>query len=427
MQDIIFRNIELVSPSDNLNFKTDLLIQDGLIKKIGRVNTSKKTVSEINGRGKTCVPGLFDMHVHFREPGQTHKEDLISGSSAASNGGFTGVLIMPNTTPPLDSPLLVKNILERTKDFLTDVNIAACATQKREGLILSPILSLHEAGAVAFTDDGSPVLNPEIMRRVLEYTSQVNSVMIQHCEDMNISNGGVINEGFVSTLLGLKGIPEVSETAIIARDILLTEFVKKSRYHVQHISCGKSVELVRNAKLKSINVTAEVCPHHFLLTDEECFDYNTNAKMNPPLRTNEDLSEIIKGLSDDTIDVICTDHAPHTEYEKSQPFAKAPFGITGLETAVGLSFTFLVKNEIISFSKMIEKMSVNPRKIIGLKEIRICEGEKANLTVLEKNKKWIVDKNKFKSKSRNTPFDGYELYCKPYCVINNNQIFYCKV
>ena len=427
MQDIIFRNIELISPSDNLNVKTDLLIQDGLIKKIGKVNVFKKTVKEINGRGKTCVPGLFDMHVHFREPGQTHKEDFASGSSAASNGGFTGVLIMPNTVPSIDSPLLVKNILEKTKDFLTDVNIAACATLNREGLILSPILSLSESGAVAFTDDGSPVMNPEVMRRVLEYTAQTNSVMIQHCEDMNISNGGVLNEGYVSTILGLKGIPEVSETAIIARDILLTEFVKNSRYHVQHISCGKSVELVRNAKLNNINVTAEVCPHHFILSDEECLEYNTNAKMNPPLRTSEDVSKILQGISDDTIDVICTDHAPHSEYEKSQSFAKAPFGIVGLETAVGLAYTFLVKNEIISFTKMIEKMSVNPRKILGLEEIKFSEGEKANLTVLEKNKKWVVDKNKFKSKSGNTPFHGYELYCKPYCVINKDQIFYCKV
>ena len=427
MQDIIFRNIELISPSDNLNVKTDLLIQDGLIKKIGKVNVFKKTVKEINGRGKTCVPGLFDMHVHFREPGQTHKEDFVSGSLAASNGGFTGVLIMPNTTPSIDSPLLVKNILEKTKDFLTDVNIAACATMNREGLILSPILSLNESGAVAFTDDGSPVMNPEIMRRVLVYTSQANSVVIQHCEDMNISNGGVMNEGYVSTILGLQGIPEVSETAIIARDILLTEFVHNSRYHVQHISCGKSVGLVRNAKLKNINVTAEVCPHHFILTDKECLGYNTNAKMNPPLRTNDDVSMILQGLSDDTIDVICTDHAPHTEYEKSQTFAKAPFGIVGLETAVGLAYTFLVKNEVISFTKMIEKMSVNPRKILGLEEIKFSEGEKANLTVLEKNKKWVVDKNKFKSKSGNTPFNGYELYCKPYCVINKDQIFYCKV
>ncbi|MBK6773857.1 MAG: dihydroorotase [Ignavibacteria bacterium] len=427
MQDIIFRNIELISPSDNLNVKTDILIQDGLIKKIGKVNVFKKTVKEINGRGKTCIPGLFDMHVHFREPGQTHKEDFVSGSLAASNGGYTGVLIMPNTTPSIDSPLLVKNILEKTKNFLTDVNIAACATMKREGLILSPILSLNESGAVAFTDDGSPVMNPEIMRRVLEYTSQANSVVIQHCEDMNISNGGFMNEGYVSTILGLKGIPDVSETAIIARDILLTEFVQNSRYHVQHISCGKSVELVRNAKFKNINVTAEVCPHHFILTDKECLGYNTNAKMNPPLRTNDDVSMILQGLSDDTIDVICTDHAPHTEYEKSQTFAKAPFGIVGLETAVGLAYTFLVKNEIISFTKMIEKMSVNPRKILGLEEIKFSEGEKANLTVLEKNKKWVVDKNKFKSKSVNTPFDGYELYCKPYCVINKDQIFYCKV
>lgn len=427
MQDILFRNIEIISPSDNLNMTADLLIQNGIVKKIGKVNVFKKTITEINGRGKTCIPGLFDMHVHFREPGQTYKENFESGSLSASNGGFTGVLIMPNTMPPLDSPLLVGNIMERTKDFLVDINIAACATQNREGINLAPIFSLWEAGAAAFTDDGSPVFNPEIMRRLLEYTSQINSVVIQHCEDLSISNNGVMNEGFISTVMGLKGISEVSETSIISRDILLTEYVKNSRYHVQHISCGKSVDIVRHAKLTNINVTAEVCPHHFILTQEECVDYNTNAKMNPPLRKKEDVLSILKGLSDDTIDVICTDHAPHSEFEKNQSFSKAPFGIIGLETALGLTYTFLVKTEIISFPKMVEKMSVNPRKILGLEEIKISEGENANLTILERNKKWTVDQKKFRSKSRNTPFNGYELQCKPYCVINKNQLFYCKL
>lgn len=425
--DILFRNIKIVSPSENISEVSDILVIDGIIEKIGKVKNSKKSVTEIDGKNKTCVPGLYDMHVHFREPGQTHKEDIISGSEAAANGGFTGVMCMPNTSPPIDSSLMVKNILDKAEKELIDINISACATLKREGEILAPILSLYEAGASSFTDDGSPIANPEIMRRVLEYTSQVNSVVIQHCEDMIISNNGVMNEGFISTIMGLRGIPEVSETAIIARDILLTEYVKNSRYHAQHVSCGKSIDLIRNAKLKNINVTAEVCPHHFLLTDEECLEYNTNAKMNPPLRTSEDIEMILEGLRDDTIDVICTDHAPHTEYEKSQGFMNSPFGIIGLETAVGLTYTYLVKNGIISFEKMIEKMSVNPRKILCLDEVKIAEGEKANLTILDTNKKWKVDKNKFKSKCRNTPFNDYELQCKPYCVINKNKIYYSKL
>lgn len=421
--DLLLKDIQIVSPSDNINDITDILIIDGIIQKVGHIKNNKPAVQEINLKGKTAVPGFFDMHVHFREPGQTHKEDVFTGSEAAANGGFTGVLCMPNTSPPLDSPLLVKSLLDKTKSFIVDVNIAACATQGREGVKLSSILSLHDAGAVAFTDDGSPIANPELMRRVLEYTSQINSVVIQHSEDMTLSNNGVMNEGIVSTLMGVKGISEVSETSVIARDILLTEFVNNSKYHIQHISCGRSVELLKNAKEKKINVTGEVCPHHFILTEEECLEYNVNAKMNPPLRTKIDVQKILEGLYDDTIDVICTDHAPHSEYEKSQGFYDAPFGIVGLETAVGLAYTFLVKNNILSFEKMVEKMSLNPRRILGLNEIRIREGEKANLTILDTNSLWKVDKNKFKSKCFNTPFDGYELQCKPFGIINNDQIY----
>ncbi|MBL8008460.1 MAG: dihydroorotase [Ignavibacteria bacterium] len=425
--DILFRNIKIVSPSDGINIVTDLLIVNGIISKIGKVNTVKKHIKEINGKNKTCIPGLFDMHVHFREPGQTHKEDLLSGNEAAANGGFTGVLCMPNTFPPADSPELLKNLTEKSKDFITDVRFSACATLNREGKILSPVLSLHQAGALAFTDDGSPLYDPEIMRRVLEYTSQINSVVIQHCEDLKLSGNGVMNEGYISTISGLRGIPEVSETSVIARDILLTEFVKNSKYHVQHISCGRSVGLVREAKMRNIKVTAEVCPHHFILSEKECLGYNTNAKMNPPLRREDDVEMILQGLSDDTIDVICTDHAPHSEIEKMQGFNKAPFGIIGLETAIGLTYTYLVKNGIITFEKMIEKMSVNPRKILGIEEIHIAEGNSANISVLNCKAKWKVDKSKFRSKSYNTPFDGYDLQCKPFCVINKNQIYYSKL
>lgn len=424
---ILLKDIQIISPEDKLNDVKDIFIVNGEIEKIGSIGRIPKDTEIINLKGKTCVPGFYDMHVHFREPGQTYKEDIYSGCEAASNGGFTGVLCMPNTIPPIDNPILVKNLLERAKDFLTDINIAACATQNREGNKISSILSLAEAGSKAFTDDGSPIADTGIMRRVLEYTSQIDSVVIQHCEDMKLSNKGAMNEGVVSTSSGIKGIPEVSETSVIARDILLTEFTSNSRYHIQHISCGRSVEILRDAKLRKINVTGEVCPHHFILTDNDISDYNTNMKMNPPLRTEKDKEQIIEGLRDDTIDVICTDHAPHTEYEKSQGFYDAPFGIIGLETAIGLTYTYLVSKNIISFEKMIEKMSVNPRKILRLKGISVREGEKANLTILDLKKKWTVNKNKFKSKSKNSPFEGYELKCKPYCVINNSQIYFSKL
>lgn len=425
--DILLRDIHLISPADNINDIADVLILNGIIEKIGKSGSISKKVKEYNLKGKTGVPGFYDMHVHFRDPGQTYKEDLLSGADAASNGGFTGVLCMPNTNPPVDSPMILKSLLDKTKDFLVDVNFSACATTGREGIHLSPILSLGEAGALAFTDDGSPVSDPEVMRRVLEYTAQINSVVIQHCEDMKLSNKGSMNEGFISTLMGVRGIPSISETTLIARDILLTDYVKNSRYHIQHISCGGSVGLLKNAKKEKIKISGEVCPHHFILTDKECMDYNTNAKMNPPLRTREDVEAILDGLKDDTIDVVCSDHAPHTEYEKSQGFYDAPFGIIGLETAVGLSYTYLVKKKIISFEKMIEKMSINPRRLLKLNEIKIMKGEKVNLTILDTNARWKVDKNKFRSKCRNTPFDEYELQCKPYAVINNNQIFFTKL
>jgi dihydroorotase len=427
MMNILLKNVHIISPAENIDDVKDILVRDGVIKKIGMVSKLPKEIEVFDLKGKICVPGFFDMHVHFREPGQTYKEDILSGSEAAMNGGFTGVLMMPNTTPPLDSTLLINSILEKNKNNLLDLEIAACATTGREGKKISSILSLHEAGAVAFTDDGSPVEDPELVRRIFEYTSQCNSVFIQHCEDMRLSNGGMMNEGFVSTAMGVKGIPTISETTVIARDILISEFVPGSKYHAQHISCSGSVELIRNAKRKNLNVTCEVCPHHFILTDKECLEYNTNAKMNPPLRTNDDVEEILNGLKDDTIDVICTDHAPHTEYEKQQGFYEAPNGIIGLETAIGLTYTFLVKTGIISFEKMIEKMSINPRKILNLDPVKIAEGEVANFTFIDTKKKWKVKKNKFKSKSRNTPFEGFELTGKPYGVLNKGKIYFSNL
>jgi len=424
---LYLKNIKIISPEDGIDTVTDMLIVNGHISKIGKVKRIPKDTEEIDMKGKTAIPGIFDMHVHFRYPGQTHKEDLYSGSMSAANGGVTGVLCMPNTDPPIDSALIVKDIVDKTKELITDVEVSACATEKREGKKLSQLISLSDAGAVAFTDDGSPVSDPEIMRRVLEYSSQLKRPVIQHCEDMRLSDGGVINEGFISTVMGVKGIPEISETSVIARDIILTDFVKNSHYHIQHISCGKSVELLRNAKQKNINVTGEVCPHHFILTDKECLEYNVNAKMNPPLRTAEDVEQILEGLRDGTIDVICTDHAPHTEYEKNQGFYAAPFGIVGLETLVGLTYTYLVNTGIISFNDFIRKLSINPRKILNLEKVKIAEGEPANLSILNEKAKWKIDKKKFMSKSVNTPFDGFEVQCKPYCVINNDKIHFTKL
>jgi len=425
---LLLKNINIVSPDDKLNESSDILIVDGVIEKIGKFKGAlPPDIKFIKSNDLTCVPGLFDMHVHFRDPGFTDREDILSGINAAMNGGFTGALCMPNTNPPIDSKKVIDDILQKAKELLADLYISACVTKSRLGEELSDINALYKAGAIAFTDDGRPVSDPYIMRKALEKTSKLKSLIIQHAEDLKLTNRGVMNEGDVSKRIKRKGIPCVSETTIIARDILLTEFINNSRYHIQHVSCGRGIDIIRNAKKRNINVSCEVCPHHFILTEEDCKTQNANTKMNPPLRTAFDRKSIIEGLADDTIDVICTDHAPHTITDKSKKFSKSPFGIVGLETCVGLTYTYLVQKGIITFKKMIEKLSVNPRKILKLKDIRIREGEKANMTLLNVNKNWVINKSKFKSKSRNTPFDGYKVTCKPYAIINNNKLSYSKL
>lgn len=424
---ILFRNIHIVSPSDNINQKTDLLIENGIISSFGSVNKIPDETKIIEAENLTCIPGLFDMHVHFRDPGQTDKEDFQTGSKAAMNGGFTGVLIMPNTLPPIDNPKIIKYIQDKTSDYLIDVEISACATKKRYGNKLADIKKLFNNGAIAFTDDGSPVQNPDILMKLFEKISENHTLFAQHSEDIFLAQGGSMNKGKTSKFLNFKGIPAISESYMIARDLLLLQNFKDAKYHAQHISSWHSVEIIRTAKRKKANVTAEVCPQHFILTEDECIGGDTNMKMNPPLRTHNDLENIIEGLKDDTIDVICTDHAPHTEIEKSQSFQQAPFGIIGLETSIALTYTYLVKKKIITFEKMIEKMSINPRKILNLDSIMIKEGVQANLTILDLNKKWIIDPDKFLSKSKNTPFSGFEVQCQPYAVINKNKIFFSEL
>ena len=421
---LLFKNIHIISPSDKLSLRTDLLIQNGYISFIGQLNNIPDNVDVIDSNSLTCIPGLFDMHVHFRDPGQENKEDLNTGSLAAANGGFTGVLTMPNTLPPVDNEKTIKYIIEKSSDYLTDIYPSACATKNRLGIEISEIKNLIDSGAIAFTDDGNGVQDPEVMKNVFEKTSEYGIVFAQHCEDIHLASEGYINEGYLSRKLNIKGIPCKSETAMISRDLFLMQYFKNSEYHIQHISCGDSIDIIRQAKAKNIKITSEVCPHHFILADSECEGMNTNFKMNPPLRSENDITKLLQALKEDTIDVICSDHAPHTIEEKSMKFDKAPFGIIGLETLVGLAYTYLVKTGVISFENMVTKMSINPRKILKLKEIRIQTGEPANLTILSLNDKWKIDKNKFKSKGRNTPFNDFEVYCKPFAVVNKNKIFY---
>lgn len=418
---LLLRNCHVISPAENINGRFDILIVNGVINRMGVVWQHVREVIQYDLAGKIIVPGFFDMHVHFREPGQEYKEDISTGSLAAAHGGFTGVMTMPNTNPPVDNPDVVMANGLRSARNIVNVYQSACATAGRKGEKLADIEALINAGVLAITDDGSPIADDDIMREVLRRTAPFGKPVVQHCEIMSITNGGIMNEGEVSRQLGVKGIKNSSEYEIIARDIKLTKEVEGSHYHIQHISTREAVEMVRTAKADKANVTAEACPHHFILNDEALLKYGTNAKMNPPLRTQADVDAVIEGLRDGTIEVICTDHAPHAEHEKALPLDKAPFGIVGLETAVGLTYTYLVDKGIITLEEMINKLSVNPRRLLGLKDISISEGSPANLTILDVNKVWKVNASEFHSKSKNTPFDGWELKCKPIGVVNNLQ------
>lgn len=420
---IILKQVRLINPEQKLDEKNDLLIEDGTIKKIGGLTeTDFKSSQVLEFENKICSPGFFDMHVHLREPGREDEETVETGSNAAAAGGFTGVACLPNTNPDIDSAEVVRFIKEKSKDHLVDVFPIAAATLGRKGEALSPMYELFEAGAVAFSDDGTVIKNAGILRNALEYSRNFGTPIIEHCEDESLSDGAM-NEGYTSTLLGLAGIPNVAEDIIVMRDIMMAEFIG-GKVHIAHISSKNSVEMVRQAKKKGIQVTAEATPHHFTLTDESVKTYDTNYKMNPPLRTQEDVDAILLGLKDGTIDCIASDHAPHAIEEKEMEFIFASNGILGLETSVGLAITELVQKKILSLAQLVEKYAINPRKILNIPVPQIKVGEKANLSIIDPSMIWTVDVSKFKSKSKNSPFDQRLLTGKSIAVINNNKMFF---
>ena len=371
---------------------------------------------------KYCVPGLFDMHVHLREPGREDEETIETGCDSAAAGGFTGVACMPNTNPAIDSAEVVKFIKAKSSSHLVDVYPVAAATLGRKGEALSPMAELNEAGAVAFSDDGNSIANAKILRFAFEYSNMYGLPIIEHCEDPSLTCGSM-NEGITSTFLGLPAIPSFAEDLIVMRDILVAEYTG-GKIHIAHISTKNAVEMVRLAKKKGLNITAEVAPHHFTLTEEALKSYDTNYKMNPPLRTKDDVDAILSGLKDGTIDCIASDHAPHSIEEKEMEFQYAPNGILGLETSLGLSISELLHKKILTIEQVIEKMSVNPRKILKLPVPKIAKGEKANLTILDPNLVWQVEVNTFKSKSKNSPFDKKLLTGKAVAAINNSKMFF---
>jgi dihydroorotase len=421
----LLKNGRLIDPLTGRDEETDIHIVDGKIGRIAK-NLSVPSAQVIELKGKIVAPGFIDMHVHLREPGFEYKETILTGCTAAAAGGFTAVCCMPNTNPPIDDESVVRLIKERARiamNGLVDVYPVAAVTKGRKGDHLAPLSELAAAGAVAFSDDGDPVHDAEIMRRALEYASMFNRPVIQHAQDIPMTKGGAMNEGFTATRLGIPGMPPVAEDAVLARDIQITKYTG-ARYHLAHMSTAGATAMVRAAKAEGLNVTCEVTPHHFSLTDEAVSDFDTNTKMNPPLRTREDVDALKKGLKDGTIDVIATDHAPHSFDEKQVEYQSAPFGIVGLETALGLVVTELVNSGVLTLSQMIEKMSTNPRRIVNLPEIRIAEGEQANLTIFDPAAEWIVDVQAFKSKSKNSPFGGRKLTGKPVGVINNGEAYW---
>ncbi len=421
---IVIKSVNVLHPGQNINEPgTDILLEDGIIKKIGKLKADETKGAEIYDlNGKYVVPGFFDMHVHLREPGREDEETVVTGCSSAASGGFTGVACMPNTEPAIDSAEVVSLIKDKAKNQLVDVHPIGAATLGRKGESLAPMAELYEAGAVAFSDDGTAIKSASLLRLSLEYSKMYNLPVIEHCEDETLA-GGAMNESVNSTALGLPAVPSVAEDLIVMRDIMMAQYAG-GKVHIAHISTKEAVDMVREAKKKGLPVTAEVTPHHFSLTDDSLKTYDTNLKMNPPLRTRADVDAVIEGLKDGTIDCIASDHAPHSIEEKEVEFEFAPNGIIGLETEVGLALTELYHKKVLSLEETINKLAVNPRKILNLPIPQFTEGEQANFTILDIDEIWTVDVSKFKSKSKNSPFDKRLLTGRAVGVINNKKMFY---
>lgn len=419
---ILIKGGRVIDPRNNIDEVTDVFIDKGVISEIGTDHDlDGLDITIIDASGKIVAPGLVDMHCHLREPGFEYKEDIESGTKSAAMGGFTSVACMPNTNPVIDNEAVVEFIKSKAES-VGSVNVypIGAISKGLEGKELAEIGELKFAGVVAISDDGRPVVESGLMRRALEYAGMFDVTVISHCEDMGLVAGGSMNEGYVSTALGLKGITRAAEEVMVSRDILIAE-ATNTAVHIAHVSTRGSVELVRQAKKRGVSVTCETCPHYFTLTDKACEGFNTNAKMNPPLRTDDDVEAIKEGLRDGTIDAIATDHAPHHIDEKRCEFAVASNGIIGFETALGLSVTHLVKTGVLTMNQLIEKMSANPADILGLNKGSIAVGRPADVVIIDADSKYTVDVASFKSKAKNSPYDGWELYGKAdYTIVNGN-------
>jgi dihydroorotase len=409
---LLLKSVHVVDPVASRNGRFDILIDHGRIARIGRdLDAGTARVVEL-GSSLVVTPGLIDMHVHLREPGQEHKETIATGTLSAVTGGFTAVACMPNTDPINDNAAVTEFIVKRAAEAnLARVYPIGAVSIGSKGEQLTEIGDLRRAGCVAITDDGRPVITALLMRRALEYASMFDMPVIDHCEDPSLKGDGVAHEGGVASLLGLKGIPGTSESVMVERDIAMAELTK-GKFHVAHMSAKESLRAVRHGKSRGVAVTCEVAPHHFTLTDQALTErggYDTNTKMNPPLREEADRAAMVEGLRDGSIDVIATDHAPHHADEKALEFDRAPFGIVGLETCVSICFDRLVHPGVVSLSRLVELLSVNPSRILGVTGGTLAEGAPADITVLAPDTRVTVKASALRSKSKNTPFDGWTL------------------
>jgi dihydroorotase len=407
----IIRNGRVIDPADGRDEIADLSIADGkIIASRSEIRGPQSEIEEIDATGLIVAPGLIDMHVHLREPGFAHKETIASGARAAAAGGFTTVVCMPNTSPVADSPATIAWIKDRVaKTACVNIAPTGAISKNLDGDELAPIGSLAEAGIVAITDDGQCIQSHELMRRAIEYARMVGLPVLDHCQDYNLVGKGVVNEGYWSTLLGLPGWPAVGEEVIVARNILLAGLCDH-HIHCQHISAAGSVRLLREARARGVKISGEVCPHHIALTDDAVGNFDTNFKMNPPLRTQADVEAIVEGVADGTLSILASDHAPHARFEKEVEFDAAPFGITGLETELGLFIDLLVhKRQAIGLPRLIEMYTIEPAKLLKLEAGTLSVGARADITLINPDLEWTFHANESESASRNSPFDGWKI------------------